>query len=364
MNTTLQLTKDSLRMFIRNKQAAFFTLVFPLITMTIFGLIGFDRPTKFDIGLINHNPQGQTQQFVEQIKKIEVFSITEGSLDEEMDALKKGDRIAVLDVPGNFMELDPSQPKELKVYINESKQAQAQATVSILSQYLDKTSLQVAHVPTFFNIKQETVNSRNLKYLDFLLPGLIAMSIMQMSVFSVAFVFVQFKEKGVLKRLVATPMLPSQFVAANVVTRLIVSVIQTAIFIAAGVFILKAHVTGSYLLVLLSVVLGALMFLGLGFSLSGLAKTVETVPVFANLLVFPMLFLGGVFFPISSMPNWLQKVANVLPLTFFSDAMRKVMTEAAGIGAIKWDLLFMALWGAVLITIATFTFRFQEREAG
>ena len=363
INTTLELIKGSLKMFIRNRQAAFFTLVFPLITMFIFGLIGFDRPPQFDIGLATRNPQSQTQEFIDQIKKIEVFKITEGSIDSELEALNKGDRVAVLEIPSDFMSLNPSQPKELKIYINEGQQSQAQATVSILSQYLDKTTLQIAHIPAFFTIKQETVNARNLKYLDFLLPGLIAMSVMQMAVFSVAFVFVQFKEKGVLKRLVATPMRPYQFVTANIVTRLIVSVLQTAIFIVAGILILDVTVVGSYFLILLCVILGALMFLGLGFTISGFAKTLETVPVFANLIVFPMLFLGGVFFPITGMPDWLQTVAKTLPLTYFSGALRKVMTEAAGLGAIKWDLLAMLGWSVVLIILATITFRFQEREA-
>ncbi|HYU64664.1 MAG TPA: ABC transporter permease [Candidatus Paceibacterota bacterium] len=364
MNTTLDLTKSSIKMFVRNRQAAFFTLVFPLITMFIFGLIGFDRPPKFDIGLVTHKPQPQTQELVNQIKKFDVFNITEGNLNDELKSLRDGNRIAVLDIPDDFINvIPPVQTKELKVYINESQQAQAQATISILSQYLDKVSLQIARVPTFFSVKQETINAKHLKYLDFLLPGLIAMSIMQMSVFSVAFVFVQFKEKGVLKRLLATPIQPYQFVTANVITRLIVSVLQTAIFIAAGVFILKAHVIGSYFLILLCVILGALMFLGLGFTISGLASTVESVPVFANLLVFPMLFLGGVFFAISNMPHWLQKIANILPLTYFSTALRDVMTKDASIGAIKWDLLAMTIWAIILITLATYTFRMQEKDA-
>jgi ABC-2 type transport system permease protein len=189
------------------------------------------------------------------------------------------------------------------------------------------------------------------------------MSVMQMSVFSVAFVFVQYKEKGILKRLLATPMRPWQFVAANTATRLLVSVAQAAIFILFGVLVLGAHVLGSYLLVTLCVVLGALMFLGLGFVISGLSKTVETVPALANLIVFPMLFLGGVFFDVSSMPKWLQVFSKALPLTHFSNALRAVMTKAAGFGDIKWDIGAMALWAIGLITLATVTFSFQEKES-
>jgi ABC-2 type transport system permease protein len=106
------------------------------------------------------------------------------------------------------------------------------------------------------------------------------------------------------------------------------------------------------------------MFLGLGFTVSGLSKTVESVPAIANLIVFPMLFLGGTFFPISNMPGWLQGIAKVLPLTYFSTGLRDVMTKAAGFGDIKWDLLAMAIWSVVLIGLATVTFSFQEKESG
>src|SRR4029077_3605386 len=102
-------------------------------------------------------------------------------------------------------------------------QAQQAATAqSIVGQILDKTSLQLAQAPDYFKLQVESINAKKVKYIDFLLPGIVAMSIMQMAVFSVAFVFTDYKEKGILKRLLATPMKPQQFVAAQVITRLLV----------------------------------------------------------------------------------------------------------------------------------------------
>ncbi|HTP57251.1 MAG TPA: ABC transporter permease [Candidatus Paceibacterota bacterium] len=362
METFLKITKTTALMFVRNRQALFFTLFMPLIIMIIFGLIGFDKPQQYDIGVSVTAPQPQTQQFIDQLSAVGVFKIHQAALGDELAQLKDGNRTVVLSMPANFIDGAGTNTQKLTVYVNDSQQAQAQAVQSILTQYLDKTSLALAHAPTYFSVVPQHVDSRNLSYIDFLLPGLIAMSVMQMSVFSVAFLFVQYKEKGVLKRLLATPLKPFQFVAANAITRLTVSVAQTAIFIAVGLLMLKATIVGSYALVLLAVILGALMFLGLGFTISGMAKTMESVPVFANLLVFPMMFLGGVFFPLSSMPDWLQTVAKFLPLSFFSSALRDVMTKAAGLGDIKWDLVGMIVWGIVLITAATYSFSFSERE--
>lgn len=363
MFTIAKLTGAAIKMFLRNRQALFFTLFMPFLIMLIFGYIGFDKPPKIDVGLVTHNPSAATQEFVSHIKDFPTFTIHEGDLDGEKAKLNEGDRAIILDVPDNFVSTAPAtQPQTLTVYTNEGKAGEAETVISILNQYLDKTTLAVVHAPTLFEIHKENVNARNLRYIEFLLPGLIALSIMQMSVFSVAFVFTQYKEQGVLKRLLATPMKPYQFVTANVITRLLVAMVQTSIFVGLGLILFKVHVVGSYGLLALCVFLGALMFLGLGFSVSGLAKTVDSVPAIANLIVFPMLFLGGTFFSVSNMPSWLQVIAKVLPLTYFSGALRDVMTKGSSLWDIRYDMLAMLAWAVVLIAVATITFRFQEKE--
>jgi ABC-2 type transport system permease protein len=358
MYTTFKLTVAAIKMFIRNRQALFFTLIMPLFIMLIFGYIGFDRPPVIDVGLVVHTPTQATAQFVDQIKKFPTFTIHEGALEEEKDQLNQGNRAVVLDIPDTLV---PSGT--IVAYENAGQVGQAQTVLSILNQFIDTATIASAHTKPIFGIQQQSVNANNLRYIDFLLPGLIALSIMQMSVFSVAFVFTQYKEKGVLKRLLATPMKPIHFVLANGFTRLVVSVIQASIFIVLGLVLFKVHVVGAYWLLFLCVVLGAMMFLGLGFTISGFAKTVDAVPMIANLVVFPMMFLGGTFFAISNMPQWLQGIAKFLPLTYFSTALRDVMTKGAAITDIWPDLLGMVVWGIILVTLATITFRFQERES-
>ena len=364
MYTTYFLTISSIKMFLRNKQALFFTLFMPFIIMLIFGYIGFDKPPKIDIGIVTHNPNTATQNFINQIKQFPTFTVHEGGLEVEQKELIEGNRSSVLDIPGDFFSSEQSEsPKTIRVYSNAGQEGQAKTVISILSQIMDKITLEAVHAPTLFTVHEEVINAHNLRYIEFLLPGLIALSIMQMSVFSVAFVFAQFKEKGILKRLLATPMRPWQFVTSNVITRLLVAIIQTTIFIVLGILLFKVHVIGSYALLFLVALLGSIMFLGLGFTISGLAKTVDSVPALANIFVFPMLFLGGTFIAISNMPNWLQAIAKFLPLTYFSTALRDVMTKGSGFNDIIWDIFGMIIWGAILIGLATITFGFQEKES-
>lgn len=351
MNTIGTLTLASIKMLVRNRQALFFTLLMPLFIMLIFGYIGFDKPQTIEVGVVDSGGSQTASAFLEQIRKFPSFTIHEGTLESEMAELNEGNRAVVFD----------AERQGLVAYTNASK-PEAQSAVAIVNQMITSATIQSAHVEPILSVETKEVNAHNLRYIEFLLPGLIALSIMQMSVFSVAFVFTQYKEKGVLKRLLATPMRPFQFVAANAITRLLVSVAQAVIFIVVGLILFKVHVVGSYLLLALCVVLGALMFLGLGFTISGLAKTVDSVPVFANIVVFPMMFLGGTFFAISNMPAWLRFIAQFLPLTYFSTAVREIMTKGSGLAVIWPDILGMAVWTVILITLATVTFRFQERE--
>jgi ABC-2 type transport system permease protein len=343
----------------------FFTLFMPIIIMTIFGLIGFDRVPKIDLGVVTTNPTPATVAFVDQLKQISALNITQNNEADERAALAEGDRALVLLVPDNLIpDSAPGgvEPRTIRALTNISQQQQSQTAISILNEVLNQTTLAVTNTPDLFKLETESVDARNVRYIDFLLPGIIALAIMQMAVFSVAFVFVDYKEKGILKRLLATPMKPYQFVTANVITRLLVALLQTAILIAVGVLLYKSHVIGSYWLIFLISTLGGIMFLGLGFAISGIAKTVEAVPAIANLVVFPMFFLGGTFFPLDSMPTWLQPVVHFLPLTPFSSALREVMTNGAGLMDIMPHIYAMFGWAAALVLLANFTFGLEEKR--
>lgn len=356
-----------MKMFVRNKQAIFFTLFTPLIIMGIFGLIGFDRIPKTRIGLaLDAPPTSGTSQFVEEIKKISVFEVSVNAEWQERKALENDERSVVFIIPHDLLPQAGILPqaKTVKALLNTGEQQQAQTAVSVINQVLNQTMLRLTGTPQLLNLQVEELNVRNLKYIDFLVPGIVALAVMQMSVFSVGFIFTDYKEKGILKRLLATPMEPIHFVTANVITRLLVSVVQTAFLIAVGVLIFKAHVIGSYWLLLLITIIGAVMFLGLGFTISGIASTVESVPAIANLIVFPMLFLGGTFFPLETMPNWLQTFARYLPLTYFSESLRMVMTKGAEIGDIRTNLIWMIGWAVALVFLANLTFSFEGKRQG
>lgn len=366
MYTLKILTIAAMKMFARNKQSAFFSLFMPLMIMTIFGFIGFDSVATTNVGVVAPNPTAGTEKFIEQFSEIESFAITRGTADEERAALEAGDREMVIILPDTLIPgpetAAPLEAQTIQVLTNIQQPQQVQIGLSVLNQVLNKTNLAITETPELFVVEIEEVSTSNARYIDFLLPGIIAMAIMQMSIFSVSFVFADYKEKGILKRLIATPMRPYHFVTANIITRLIVALIQTGILIAVGVFLLNTQVLGSYFLILLISILGGIMFLGLGFVISGIAKSVESVPAIANVVAFPMLFLSGVFFPTDAMPELMGNIVGFLPLTFFADALREVMGGGAGFAEVSYDIYWMLAWSVVLIALANYTFSFEGKR--
>ncbi len=127
-----------------------------------------------------------------------------------------------------------------------SKPMESQMALAMINQFGDKAALMASGAPALFTVNQQSVSVHNPRYIEFLLPGVIAMAIMQMSVFSVAFVFAQYKERGILKRLLATPMQPMQFVTANILTRLAMSVTQAVLFVVLGMVMFHINVAGPF----------------------------------------------------------------------------------------------------------------------
>ncbi len=168
--TTRVLTMSSIKMFVRNRQALFFTLVMPFIFIGIFGLIGFDKVPTIDLGVVTARPSAATSQFVNSLEKIDALKIHRGAEDEERTALQKGDRALVMIVPDALFP-DPTAAarpttQTVRLLQNVAQAQQAGTAQTIISQIFDKTSLELVKAPTFFNLKVESINAKKVKYID------------------------------------------------------------------------------------------------------------------------------------------------------------------------------------------------------
>ncbi len=204
----------------------------------------------------------------------------------------------------------------------------------------------------------ESVASRDLGYIDFLVPGIVGMTVMQLGIFGVAFGFVQLKRTGALRRLFATPTSPAYFLSAQVASRLVLGYVQVVILIGIGIWF-GLQMFGDYATLVVIVLIGSAIFLAVGFAIAGWAKNEDQAAPVANLVSLPMMFLSGVFFPREAMPDVLASVTQYMPLTYVNEALRAVVNEGAGLLSLGPQLLGMGVWVVITFVLAVRMFRWE-----
>lgn len=373
----------NLKMTLRNRQLLFWSLFFPVFMMIIFGAIFSAGERSYEVGIVNKSRSQTAKSLVKALKRIDALKITQKGEAKEKEELEAGNRVAVIIIPKKLSDLPKLKalkmpkkgaslgvqppvrqpvkikPVSIKILYNETKSQDANIVFTIFSQITGKFNQKISQTPESIVIKKEAYKSRNLEYIDFLLPGLLAMSLMMGGVMGVAVPIATLREKGVLKRLLATPVNPSIFFIAQVVTRLLVAIIQASLMIGIAVLAFGAHFYGNILTFALVLTFGASVFLIVGLVLASIAKSAETVEPMSRAITMPMIFLGGVLFPIESMPTWLQPIARVIPLTYMSDALRKVVSEGASLSTIQNDLWILLAWGIIAFAAASRLFRWE-----
>jgi ABC-2 type transport system permease protein len=208
------------------------------------------------------------------------------------------------------------------------------------------------------------VSGRTLRQIDFILPGMIGFSLLNAGIFATAFAFLTLRQTLVIKRFFTTPVSRFSIIFGESLSRLIVSLLQASIIIGTGYFAFHFTLIHGFwtLLSMLGLsAIGLIIFLGFGLIISSVAKDDRTVAPMAQLVTLPQFLLAGTFFPIDQLPNWLQKIANLLPLTYLNDAMRKVAFEGASFTAIRMDLLWLLVWGVAIYIVTIRVFRWEAQ---
>ena len=197
------------------------------------------------------------------------------------------------------------------------------------------------------------------RYIDFLIPGLLGMNLMNSGMWGVGFALVEMRQRKLLKRFVATPMRRSDFLLALTSSRLVLMVIEVGLLLGFGVLVFHMRVHGwrSVLSVLLLASLGAVTFGGVGLLTACRAQKIESVSGLINLVMMPMWIFSGVFFSYDKFPAMAHPFIKALPLTALNDALRATIIEGATLSSQSGRLLVLAVWGGVSFVLALRWFR-------
>ncbi len=355
MNQLSKLFIAHLKMTFREKQVWFWSILYPVfllvIFMTIFGGFGGgdDKGFSAEIVAVTGVETAITQQFTSVLKEIPVL---EWKSDSPVTREQAEEWLKGKEIDGFILIPDGSDSRQLELYVNrENEQSTtSQALTGIMREVasnMDRTS-----APKYtFHMNYLSSGSDNLKYTDFLLTGMIALSISQAGLFGMVSM-VEMRRNGLLKRLKMTPVNMQLFGLGEMLVRFILSAVQVTLLSGIGLLFFNAqfdfHI-GSFLIMFF---IGTLTFTAMGYMVAAFSKTMESFMGIVNLASFLMMFLSGIFFDMNILPSWLLPVANFMPLTYFVNGIRDSMVY--GIGMIDSDF-WMNTSILLAWTIVTFT---------
>lgn len=345
MSRPILLARIFAKIFLRDRQAIMFMVIFPIVFMVALGMGSDYQSGPMKIGLVNTSNNSQGQNIAQLLKEKYQFILVQGSKEELMTQLDE----KALSVIVIFPQSSNSDQKNIPIEIisDSSQYRQSGQIVASLRQAFLGMERELRNLPTLFEIKVADIQTRSLRYIDFLLPGILAMTLMQISIAGSGFNVVEYRRKGILKRLFVTPLQPKDFIAGVVMARLLLCLVQVSVLIAIAVFFLNVKIVGNALSLYFIVMLGSIIFLCLGFTLGSIAKTQQSIQALGNLVIFPQMLFSGIFYPIESLPNIAQPLASVLPLSFIASALREIVTHGVSIFAILPELLGIIVWLAL-----------------
>ena len=337
----VELTRARLLEVVREPEALFWMFVFPVIMAIALGIAFPSRTTDSVIVAVVDGPYAAAAvQALRAARGLEVRTLARGELET---ALR---RAAVQIV------VEPGPPP---IYRYDPARAESRLARRVVDDVLQRAGgRRDAWTP-----RDEAVASAGSRYVDWLVPGLLGMTIMQTGLWGVGFSIVQSRTRKLLKRLVATPMRRSDYLLAQVFARMAFLVVEAGVLLGFGRLVFGVPIRGSWLLVAGTIVIGALSFAGVGLLAASRAKTVEGLSGMLNLVILPMWIVSGVFFASSNFPDVMQPFIRALPLTALNDALRAVMLEGASARMILGELALLGVWGTGSFGLALRLFRWM-----
>lgn len=351
-----------LKLTLREKQAWFWGIFFPVILMVIFMVIfsgGSDDEFETTVAIVEDSPNETSQGMLTQLQQIPVVEVKSSepvSLEEATDWIKEKEVDAAIVLPAS------KDDTSIKLIVNKENEQSANTQIisGILDKFIQQANLFAAGAAPTYELQFDTISAgkNELAYTDFLLTGMIALAIAQGGLFGMVDL-VEMRRKGLIKRLRMTPANMGIFGLSDMMMRFLFSIVQIILLSLIGVFIFGANLYINFPSLILVFLIGALSFNALGYLVSSFSNTTEAYMGVANIVSFLMMFLSGVFFPIETMPEWLQPLSNILPLTYFAEGLRDSMVYEASLFSNTFWLGFgnMLLWGGISFMIGSFLYK-------
>ena len=357
--------KINTKRFFRDRLAIFFTIGFPLIFLFVFGgLNSGNNDVSFNVALINQSDSSFAKDFVKTSENGKILKVNKDvtTLDQAKEKMGRSELDATIVLPKDFGEVAPGAAfpsGQAKIVYTQNNQQSATALSSILDAQFKGINAKFVNNQTPFKVTSEQLNERSLSAFDYTFAGLLGFSIIGMGIFGPVNVFPELKKMGILRRLSTTPLKVWQYFLATMIGQAVIGVLSLAVMFTVAITAFHLDVVGNWFELITFLVLGIITILGIGLALGGWAKNERQAAPLSNIIVFPMMFLSGTFFPRFLMPEWLQNLSGLLPLTPIIDGIRLIATEGKHFVDILPQLGLIGLWMVIIYAIAFKVFRWE-----
>ena len=355
----------NMKMILRDRQALFWALAFPLMFVLVFGLFFRDVDSPQVIGVVDNAGDEMSRGLVRSLS--EMGGLVVEMREDEAEARRQvedGDLGHLLIIPEGLAQTASTNPPARLTLVFDESNTFGGIVVGAVSSFVDGANLELARAPVRLALEVRGAGasepSDDFNYIDYLLPGLAVWGVMSFSIIGLATTIAVYREKRILIRIQSTPLKVRVFVTSQVLASLLLSIVQAAIILAVGMAIFRVPIPLSQAPQLcLLVLMGNLVFLNLGFIIGAFSKTVAAASGLGNAVSLPLMFLSGVFFPTDSLPAVLLFVIEYLPLAPLLEMFRSVALDSGVFWDYPTQLAIVAGWIVLSAAVAMRTFRFR-----
>ncbi|HEY7042213.1 MAG TPA: ABC transporter permease [Nocardioidaceae bacterium] len=345
MTAFRSLARAMLKSFLRDRQAVFFSVFFPLMFLVLFGGIFANQSQSRismvqvgDVSLIDNLPREARAAFDDS------FDVEKSDdLDAAIQKVRDGDVTIAVQQQGD----------QIIAHYSDADQVQSAVAQGTLRSFIQSANVAASGKPPTYTYAGERVEDESLKTIQFVTPGLLGWAIATSATFGAAVTLVGWRTTRLLRRIRLSPVTTTSVVAARIGVTMLIALVQMAIFVGLGVVAFGLQLTGSWYMAVPLLICGTLAFMALGLFAGSVSKTVEGATSLAQVFVLPMAFLSGSFFSLDGAPPWLNVTSHVLPLRYLNDGMLDVMVRGLGPSAAVVPMLVLLGFAAVVIAISS-----------
>lgn len=374
------LKKDLLVLW-RHKPRLFSIFLFPILMIALFGYGMGGEIDNLPVVVVKQSSGPITDQTLSAIKGMALYDVKDIITDPDngKDMVKNGQVKAAIILPSDYEDINSSQSKAVTIYVDSSDQMATQTLVPVTQALFTQISTQMGLAKIQTATAQTTANPSSLsainyqsitntinfqivkqygdiKYIDFLVPAIIALTVMMGAMMSMGESLAGERERGELARLFMTPTSVATVVGGKIMSRLVIQTSTALVLIGAAILLFDITIAGSMVLTIFLLILTALCFVGFGIMVSARVSTQEDYVQMIMPFTMPMMFISGVFYPLETMPWIFQKLAYIAPLTYANDALRGVMLKGLSIGDIWIDVVVLLGFTALFFIMGVIRF--------